>query len=404
MKLSSFHRVLAAEVVSNFGSMLTRLVIPWIATLVLLASPFEMGLLLVADVAAGAVGSLLLGTLVDRLPKRRIMIIADLSRAALVGLLALAVWLGKATMPLLVLAAAAAGLLSILFELARSAWIAQHVAGDRLAGSNAQLVAAGSVTEAVSFGIGGWLYQALGGALSLVADAVTYIVSAAWLWRLEEKPVAATTRAGWPRAMELRHEARDGVMALWRDRTLRALAVLESLIALGMSLAGTSYMIYVARDLGFAPGVLGMIFAVGGIGSALGASIAPVLGRRAGSGATIVFGLALLGLGAALIPVAREASLLGAALLIGHQLVGDAGHVMYDVHDRTLRQSVAPSEMLARMDAGIRTLGQSATLVGALAGGALAGLLGARTTLALSAALFALAALVAAPSLARRRG
>jgi hypothetical protein len=81
-------------------------------------------------------------------------------------------------------------------------------------------------------------------------------------------------------------------------------------------------------------------------------------------------------LGAALIPNARQASVVGSALLIGHQLLGDAGHVMYDVHDRTLRQSVAPSEMLARLDAGIRTLGQSATLIGALAGGGLAAALG----------------------------
>jgi hypothetical protein len=83
----------------------------------------------------------------------------------------------------------------------------------------------------------------------------------------------------------------DGIAALWRDRRLRALAMLEVLIALGTSLAGTSYMIYVARDVGFGPGVLGMIFAVGGVGSALGASIAPALGRRTGSGATIAFGL-----------------------------------------------------------------------------------------------------------------
>ena len=56
-----FRRVLGAEVVSNFGTMLRRLAIMWIATLVLQATPFEMGLLLVADVLAGALGSLLLG-------------------------------------------------------------------------------------------------------------------------------------------------------------------------------------------------------------------------------------------------------------------------------------------------------------------------------------------------------
>ncbi len=288
--------------------MLTRLVIPWVAALVLEASPFEMGLLLVADVVAGAAGSLVLGTLVDRASKRRVMIGADLARAAIVALLALAVWRGVATIPLLVVAAAASGLLSITFELARSAWIAQNVHARALTVRNSQLSAAGSVTEAVSFGVGGWIYQALGGALSLAADAVSYLVSAAFLWRMRERRRAAPAATGWPRAADVWADARAGVTALWRDRTLRALAVLEVLVALGMSLAGTSYMIYVAREIGFDTGVLGMIFAVGGVGSALGAALAPASGRRAGSGMAIVSGLLLLAGGATLVPLAGRGS------------------------------------------------------------------------------------------------
>jgi hypothetical protein len=64
-------------------------------------------------------------------------------------------------------------------------------------------------------------------------------------------------------------------------------------------------------------------------------------------------------------------------------------------HDRTLRQTLPAADLRARVDAGIRTLGQLATLVGATGGGALATLLGARYALVLSAALFASAAAVA---------
>ena len=71
MRTTEFKRVLAAEVVSNFGSMLSRLAIPWLAALALAATPLDMGYLLVADVLAGAVGSLLLGAVVDGLGKRQ---------------------------------------------------------------------------------------------------------------------------------------------------------------------------------------------------------------------------------------------------------------------------------------------------------------------------------------------
>ena len=47
-------RVLAAEAVSNFGSMLSRLALPWLAALVLLATPAQMAWLLMADVGAAA--------------------------------------------------------------------------------------------------------------------------------------------------------------------------------------------------------------------------------------------------------------------------------------------------------------------------------------------------------------
>jgi predicted MFS family arabinose efflux permease len=151
-------------------------------------------------------------------------------------------------------------------------------------------------------------------------------------------------------------------------------------------------MIFVVRDLGFETGVLGLILATGGIGSLLGAALAPRLGRRFRRGHAMSSGLSLFAFGAICIPLAPAASMLGLALLIAHQVIGDGGHTIYDVHDRTLRQTSVSHDMLARVDAGIRTLGQLATLVGAIAGGALATSLSTRYALGLSAALFASAA------------
>jgi Na+/melibiose symporter-like transporter len=389
-----FRRVLAAEVVSNFGSMLTRLVIPWIATLTLGVSPLGMGILVVADVAAAAAGALLLGALIDRLPTRRVMVIADAARALLFVAVAHAAWSGQLTLPWLVATAAAAGLLTVAFELARSAWMAQHLAAGELPTRNAQLAAARSLTEAASFGAGGWIFQGLGGTLSLLADAFSYVISALCLWRVTDHRAAAPP-SPWPRGAELLAEARRGIELLMQHRILRGLALLEILLALGMSLTATSYMIYVTRDLGFAPGALGMIFAVGGIGSAIGAGLAPRLGRLVGSRAAIVAGLCLLALGALCIPLAAGATLSAVLLLAAHQLIGDAGHVVAEVHDRTLRQSAAPPDALARVDAGLRTLGQATLLLGALACGALATALGARLALLLAATVFAGAALAA---------
>ena len=400
---SGFGRVLAAEGISNFGSMLSRRAIPWIATLALAASPLAMGGLVVADVLAGALGGVLLAGSVDRAGKRAFMFGCDLLRAAVLALLALLAWQGGLSLSVLVTAAAANGLLTVGFEMARSAWVAQCVEASRLPQRNAQLSMAGSLSETAAFALGGWVFQWTGAAFALAVDALSFAISAGCLRGVPETPPAVPAAAPVARLARLIGDVRAGLRTLLTQPALRALAAIEVLLALGGSLAATSYMIFVARDIGFGTGSLGMIFATGGLGAVAGAALAPWLGRRLGPGRAMTLGLALAALGAACIPLVAASGWLGAALLVAHQIIGDGGRTLHDVHDRTLRQTAAPAALLARTDAGLRTAGQLATLVGAVAGGGLASSLGTRTSLWLSAALIAGAAIVAAVRLGRGR-
>ena len=392
---SDFRRVLAAEVVSNFGSMLSRLAIPWIATLALDATPLEMGFIVVADLVAGAMGSLLLGAAVDRMAKRAVMVATDIARAALLAAVAALAATHLLSFWMLIVAAAASGLLTIMFELARSAWMVQRIEVAELPARNAQVSAGGSISETVAFAIGGWLYQWLGATLALLVDAASYLCSALFLRKLKDEAPVVTPNPAPTSMRSLVDDARAGLAAIAAVPALRTIATIEALVALAMSLAGTSYMIFVARNLAFETGILGMIFAAGGIGSVFGAAMAPAMGRRLGTGRAMLIALCLLALGAICIPLAPGASIAGAILLIAHQVIGDGGRTIYDVHDRTIRQTATTSDKLARVDAGIRTVGQLAALVGALGGGALATLIGARFALALSAGLLAAAAIVA---------
>ena len=398
-----FGRVLAAEGISNFGSMLSRLAVPWIATLSLAASPLAMGGLVVADVLAGALGAVLLAGSIDRAGKRAVMLGCDLLRAAVFALLTLLAWQGGLTFPMLVAAAAANGVLTVGFEMARSAWVAQRVEPSRLPKRNAQLSMAGSLSETAAFALGGWVFQWTGAAIALAVDALSFALSAGCLRGVPETPPVVPAEVPAAALDRLIGDARAGLRTVLAQPALRALAVIEVLLALGSSLAATSYMIFVARDIGFTTGSLGMIFATGGLGAVAGAALAPWLGRRLGPGRAMAFGLALAALGAACIPLVAASGLLGGALLVAHQIIGDAGRALHDVVDRTLRQTAAPAALLARTDAGLRTAGQLATLAGAVGGGALASAVGTRTSLWLSAALIAGAASVAVVTLGRRR-
>jgi len=394
-----FARVLAAEGVSNFGSMLSRLAIPWIATLLLGVSPLQMGGLLVAEVLAGAVGSLWLGGWVDRRPKRVVMLLCDALRAAVLLLMLVMVALHALGFATLLLLAAASGCLTMAFELARSAWMAQSVAVEQLPRRNSQLAMTGSMSEAAAFALGGWIFQAWGAALALAVDALSYLLSALCLRGVAESPpVDAETRHG---RRHFGFDAIVGLRAVASRPLLRALAGIEVLRALTLSITGTSYMIFVARDIGFGTGAIGTIAATGGLGALAGAAVAPLLGRRLGRGWAMVLGLALFAAGALCLPLLAASGAAGITLLVAHQITGDAGHTLHDVHDRTLRQTAVPPALLARADAGLRTVAQVATLAGALGGGALANALGARSALLSAAALAALASVLAALTLTR---
>jgi Na+/melibiose symporter-like transporter len=399
-------RVIAAEGVSNFGSMLSRLAIPWVATLMLGATPAAMAWLLVADVAAAAIGSLLLGGVIDRAPKRLAMRCCDGLRALVLAAVAVGAWQGWVSMPLLVAAAAAGGMLTAAFELARSAWIAQRVDAGGLPTINARLSMVSSVAETVAFALGGWLYQLVGAALALGLDGLSYLGSALLLRGVREAPRVLSPDAGRGPSRSWWHswwgDLCEGWRVLLQHPRLRALAAVETLRQLGLGLAGTSYMIYVARDLALPTGVQGMVFALGSVGAFAGAAMAPLLGRAIGSGGAMACGLALLCIGALCIPAAQGAGLAAVALLVAHQLIGDGGETLHDVHDRTLRQTAVAAAWLARVDAALRGIGQAATLAGAALGGAIGSALSARSVLVLSAGAFGAAALWAWLALTRR--
>ena len=254
---SDIRRVLAAEAVSNFGTMLSRLAIPWLAALSLQATPLQMAALLVADVVAAALGALWLGGWIDRRGKRRVMVWADGMRGALLLLLALAAGTGFVSLPMLVAAAAASGLLTVAFELARSAWMAQRVAQADLPQSNAQLSVAGSLSESAAFAIGGWLYQGLGAALALAVDALSYAISALCLRGVVEAPAAAGRGVRRTSRMQaLRQDVAGGLQAIAAHPALRALAGVQALLAFSLALSAAIAARHLHRRTFWRAGIL----------------------------------------------------------------------------------------------------------------------------------------------------
>jgi MFS family permease len=384
-----FVRLWSAATITNFGSMVTQLALPFAAIQTLGASAGELGLLRALVLLPGFALGLVAGAWLDRLRRRPVLVVSDLARAALYASVGVAAALGWLGMGLLYVVASGAGLLSFVFHVARDAYVPGLVARRRLVAANAQLRAGEAASEAAGFGAGGWLVQLLGPPLALLVDAATFVASAGLLARIRapEPPPAPRTRAGGLR--ERLREVTEGLRFVAGHPVLGPLAAANALLAGAWQVTAVVYLLYLDQ-LGFDAGWLGLVFAAGSLSSLAGAALAGRAGRWLGAGPGMAAGLAVLGLGMLLVPLVRGPGALGFALLVAQQL-GDGGEVVYSVHESSWRQAAPPAALRGRVSAGVGFLAQGAMLAGAGAGAALGEALGPRVTL-LAGALGVLAA------------
>lgn len=380
----------AAATVSTFGTMVGHTAVPFTAILLLDASPLQIGLLSAAELAPALLVGLVAGAWADRLPRRPILIAADLGRAALLLTVPLAAVAGGLTLAQLYAVVALGGVVTVAFDVAHRAYLPSLVARDDLVEANARLSAGGAVAEAGGFAAGGWLVQWLSGPVTLLLDALSFVWSA-WLLRrigAVEPPPAPDPTAP---PLGLRRAIADGVRVLAADPALRALAASNATLNAGYQVIGAVFLLFVNQELGFGPGILGVIFALGGGGALLGALLSSRL-VRLGVGPVLVGALLLTAAGHGLVPLATSVGPLAIDLLVGQQLLGDAAATVYEVNATSLRQAMAPERMLGRVTAGTRVLEIGAMLVGSLLGGLLGQTVGLRPTMIVGVGLMASAA------------
>ena len=389
-----FVKLWAGETISVFGSLIGRTALHFTAILVLDARPFEVAALLALGIVPELIFAPFVGVWVDRLRRRPIMIAADVGRAALLASIPLAYAFDALTMEQLYVVAFLTGILSICFEVAYQSYLPSLIKREELLEGNSKLKASDSAAEVGAFGAAGWLVQLFTGPVAILIDAVSFLFSAFYIKRItktESPPAPEEERTGMLR------EAKEGIQTILGNAFLRTTIVSECLNHFAFGMFGAAFGLYVIRVLDFQPGVLGMIYAVGGVSSLFGAVFAARAASRLGIGPAMVSGLAVIGASMLLVPLAQGAAILAAAFLVAQQL-GDGGFVVYSINEVSLRQTITPDRLLGRVNAGFELCAHGVLLVGILAGGALGETLGLRGTLAVGAGAMLVAALWLAAS------
>ncbi len=382
----NFRYLWTAQTVSEFGTLISRTAIPFAAILELDASPIQLALLGASDMAPAFAVGLFAGAWVDRLPRKPIMIAADLGRALLLLLIPIMALLDGLSMGLLYAVAAGISVLSVAFDIAYRSILPSIVSPDELLEGNSRLSASASVAEAGSFSIGGWLVQLFTAPGAVLVDAFSFLWSASWLRRmtLDERVKSVEERE------PILAEVRDGLHLVWRNRTLRSLAGYSLTFDLAFNMFGAVFLLFVVDSLGFNPGVLGMIFALGGLASVGGAAIAGRVTSALGFQRTIVLMTLIMAIGQGSVALATGVTAFAVFLLIAQQFLVDAPYTVVDVNAATIRQLSASEQWQGRINATFRVLGFGGSLIGTLLGGVIGEWIGLRPVLVSSAAIIAL--------------
>lgn len=376
------------ETISLFGTRITSLALPLTAVLTLRATPEQMGLLRAVEFTPFLFLTLLAGIWVDRHRRRPIMIAANLGRAALIGLIPLLALLDVLRIEFLYVISFSIGLLTLFFDLSWMSYLPSLVSRDHLVEGNSKVVTSASAAEVAGPGLAGILVQILTAPIALVVDAASYVVSVVTLAFIRKPEPTPEREAG---RRNLLGEIAEGFRAVFRSRYLRAIAAEGATFNLFYQFIETLFILYVIRELGFTPGVLGLIIAVGSVGGLAGAMLASPVANRFRFGPTLTVGMAVACLGPVLFPlVSGNKAFVAFTFILGFFAIG-VGSGIANVLAVSLRQAVTPDRLLGRMNASMRTALYGAVPIGGVLAGVLGGSIGLRPSLWVAAIGFILA-------------
>jgi MFS family permease len=380
-----FLRLWSAETISQFGTQVSVLAIPLIAAVVLNVTPFEFGLLATIEFLPFILISLPAGVWVDRLRRRPILIIGDVGRGLSLLSIPIAYTLGALTIWQLYLVGFINGCLTVFFDVAYQAYLPSLVERDDILEGNSKLEISRSTAQIVGPGLAGFLIGAVTAPIAVILDSLSYFGSAAFVFRIRKEETPAPSHSADGKRPSMRQEVSAGLRYVLTNPYLRNIAACTGSSNLFGNIGFAILILYLVRELGFTPLLIGLAFSAGSVGALVGALTANPIGRRLGVGPTIVLTAFTSGPGALLVAIAPPN--LALPFVAAAVFLGSFGGVAYNINQISFRQAITPERMQGRMNATMRFIVWGTIPPGNLIGGFLGGAIGLHETIWVGAIL-----------------
>ncbi|MHA3836069.1 MFS transporter [Terrabacter sp. AAH1] len=386
---AAFVRFWRASAVSGLGSYVTLFALQALVVLDLHGTATEVGWLNAARWLPYLVLGLLVGAIVDGRRRLPLMVGTDLAQAFLLLTIPLLWWFEALSLPALLAVVALSGTAAVINGAAEMSFLPRLLETRHLQPAHARIDGTDAAASTAGPALGGLLVNAVGAPLAVLLDSLTYVYSALTLrrMRVDEPPprTGVTVRT-------LLREIVEGVRWVYRSSGLAAIAVATHAWFVGNAIVGVVLAPYVLLTLDLTAFQFGIVGAAGGVGAVAGAVLTTWVGRRLGTGRTIIACHVVTTAGVvAMVLAGQAAGTAFAAVLLGQFLYGLAMG-MSNSHEMSYRQLMTPDSLQARTNTTLRSFNRAVAMVVAPAAGVLADGWGIRPTLLLAAAVFALVA------------
>ena len=322
---------------------------------------------------------LIVGVYADRWDRRKILLVADLVRFAVLASVPLAAFFHALTLVQLYLVAFIAGTARVWFEVSHYSMIPALVSPARAVEANSSLEVTEGVSSLVGPALGGLLIKVFGAANALLADALSFVLAAAAWFSLSPQPSQPVAEVGW------RAQLVAGLRWVGHHRVILENTVSGFVLNLIFAAVTTVFVFYAQHELHFDAARTGLVLGLAGVGPISLAAVAPILRRRFRLGQLLVGQLFVVGPLFALLDVAPVLPPTPALLLVAVSLGLSFGlAILGRIVLRSYVQAAVPSLLLARVNASVRVVAWTGVPVGSVLGGTLTQLIGVRWLIALT--------------------
>ena len=378
-RASGFRLLFFATFASGLGT--------WIAVIALTIDVYDrtgsakwVSALLVADFLPSVAIGILLGPLIDRLSRRRIMVVADLSRVGIFAVLPFAGSPGA-----IVTLAALAGFATGFFRPASYAGLPNLVDAQDLAAANSLLRGGEYFSWTIGTALGGIIVAVAGPDPAYVVNAITFLVSAVLILRIAPgllQQAVAVSRGHW-------RDVGDGFAVVFNSRVLLAVFFAWNFVMLANAGINVAEVVLAKVDFDAGDAGFGFMWAASGLGLLIGSLWAPRWLELRGILFVYAGALALMGFGAFAAALSPNVWVALPCMAIGG--IGNGAAVVYN---SLLVQRGAPDHLRGRAFTVIMSTNFALLGLGMIVAGPLTDTLGAREVFVISAACAAAGAVV----------